>query len=136
MATATVRSPAHVEIATVSVAGPQHQTIAGTVTARDIDLEMKTECMGGSGIIMDKDGHQLRHADKINNGHGKRQGHRDDPETTTDGRGWSGRCIGPCMAEVGGKVGSCITSCGHRRPSVAGGTSSTASNRIGMYLSR
>ena len=110
MATATVRSPAHVEIATVSVAGPQHQTIAGTVTARDIDLEMKTECMGGSGIIMDKDGHQLRHADKINHGHGKRQGQTVDDGTSTDGRERCGRYMGPCMAELGDKVGSCFTS--------------------------
>ena len=84
MATATVRSPAHVEIATVSVADPQHQTIAGTVTARDMDEERKTDCTGDSGIIMDTDGHQLRQADKANHGHGKRHGHARDKEAKTD----------------------------------------------------
>ena len=50
MATATVRSPAYVPIATVSVAGVQHQTFAGTVTVGDKDRERMTACMDSSGI--------------------------------------------------------------------------------------
>ena len=46
MATATVRSLANVPMLVVSVVLPIHTDSAGTVTARDMDLEMKTECIG------------------------------------------------------------------------------------------
>ena len=86
MATATVRSPAYVEIATVSVADLQHQTFAGTVTTRNIDKEMMMWDIQDAWVTNANGYNQQQHEDKTNHGYGWRRRHATAGDAwTTDG---------------------------------------------------